>query len=267
MPEHGGHLGVGLLVALPTVVLAFGYLLALPRSSRRGRWPWYRTTSWLSGGAAVLIATVGPLEAAADTSFVAHAVAHVLLGMLAPLLLVLGAPVTLALRALPVRTGRRLSRLLARAPVRLLTEPAVALGLSVGGLYVLYLTPVYALSHEHPALHLLVHLHLVSAGYLLTAALIGQDPLRHRRSPAHRAVVLVVAVAAHDILAKHLYGHPLEGVGPGAGQLGAMVMYYAGDAVEITTMVLLCAGWLRRSHRDARASSTHPPQDAAAPVP
>lgn len=267
MVEHGHHVGAGLLVALPALVAALVYLVAVPRSLRHGRWPWYRTASWLTGAAAVLVATLGPLEAAADTSFVAHAVAHVLLGMLAPLLLVLGAPVTLALRALPVRVARQLSRLLARRLLRVLTEPAVALALAVGGLWLLYLTPLYALSREQPVVHLLVHLHLVSAGYLLAAALVGPDPVRHRRSPAHRALVLVVAVAAHDILAKYVYGHPPEGVGPTAAQVGAMVMYYAGDAVEIATMVLLCAGWTRRSFRSSRVHPHHRPGDPAAPVP
>jgi putative membrane protein len=234
------------------VLAALAYLVAVPLAGRGRRWPWYRTASWLSGTAAVLVATVGPLEAAADTSFVAHAVAHVLLGMLAPLLLVLGAPVTVALRALPVSAGRRLSRLLTGRPLRWLTEPAVALVLAVGGLWLLYLTPLYALSREHPGLHLLVHLHLVAAGYLLATALVGVDPAPHRRSPGHRSVVLVAAVAGHDILAKYLYGHPPEGVGSAAAQLGSMVMYYAGDAVEVATMVLLCARWSRRTVRSPR---------------
>lgn len=252
MVEHVNHLVAGVPAALPAVVTALAYLVALPRTARGRRWPWYRTASWLAGTAAVLVATVGPLEAAADTSFVAHAVAHVLLGMLAPLLLVLGAPVTVALRALPVRAARQLSRLLALRPVRLLTEPVVASVLAVGGLWLLYLTPLYPLSHEHPTLHLLVHLHLVTAGYLLAAALVGPDPARHRRSPGHRAGVLVAAVAGHDILAKYLFAHPPEGVGPAAAQLGAMVMYYAGDAVEIATMVMLCADWSRRTSRSRR---------------
>ncbi|WP_375423910.1 cytochrome c oxidase assembly protein [uncultured Friedmanniella sp.] len=221
------------------------------RVGRRG-WPWYRAVSGLTGVTALLVATVGPLESAADTSFVAHAVAHVLLGMLGPLLLVLTAPVTLALRTLPVPAARRLSWLLARRPVRLLTEPSVAVALAVGGLWVLYLTPLYALSREHQVVHLLVHLHLLTAGYLLAAALVGPDPAPHRRSPAHRAVVLVAAVAGHDILAKYLYGHPPLGVATAAAESGAMVMYYAGDAVEVAMMVLLCADWARRGVKTPR---------------
>ena len=245
MPEHGGH-GVDpttllvLLLAAPAVV---GYLLAVRREAGRRTWPVVRTACWLTGVLSLVVGTAGPLAAAAHVDFRAHAAAHVLVGMLGPLLLVLGAPVTLALRALPVASARWLTGVLRSRPLRVLTEPAVAVLLDLGGLWLLYRTPLLGWTHTQPVVHLLVHVHLVLAGYLLAAVLVGRDPLPHRRSHRHRAVALVAALAAHSILAKTLYAEPPAAVDAATAQAGAMVMYYAGDAVEVALAVLLCRRW------------------------
>lgn len=249
MPEHGGpgH-GLdptGLLVLLALVPAAWAYLEAVRRDVGR-RWPRTRTLCWLAGLLALLAGSVGPLVAAAHTDFRAHAAAHVLVGMLGPLLLVGGAPVTLALRTLPVPTGRRLTALLGARPLRLLTAPAVAALLDVGGLWLLYTSPLLGLTQRHADVHLLVHAHLVLAGYLLAAVLVGRDPLPHRASYRHRAVILVAALAAHSILAKLLYAHPPAGVDPATTESGAMIMYYGGDVVELALAVLLCRRWFAR---------------------
>lgn len=246
---HGDVLTV-LVTAAFAVLVGTGYLAAALGGSRP--WPVRRALAFGAGLLCVVVACTGPLPRAAEHSGVAHASAHVLLGMLGPLLLVLGAPVSLALRTLPVAHARRLSHLLARRPVRLLTEPVVAAALSVGGLYVLYLTPLHGLSERQPAVHLLVHVHLLAAGYLLAAVLVGPDPLPHRRSFGHRAGVWVLAVAAHDILAKRLYASPVDLL-PDA-RAGAMVMYYGGDAVEVVVLVLLCARWFPHRARPAPAA-------------
>ena len=123
--------------------------------------------------------------------------------------------------------------------------------LDLGGLWLLYRTPLLGWTHSHPAVHLLVHVHLVQAGYLLAAVLVGRDPLPHRRSPRHRAVALVAALAAHGILAKTLYAEPPAAVDAATAQAGAVVMYYAGDAVEVVMAVLLCRRWFGGGVRPA----------------
>ncbi|GAB2579345.1 hypothetical protein GCM10009593_17350 [Microlunatus antarcticus] len=234
------------------VVGTVGYLWLVTASRERG-WPAGRTVSWLGGTLLGLAAVTGPLAAAAQTSYVAHMAAHLLLGMAAPVLLVLGAPVTLLLRALPVPAARRVSAVLSSRPVRVLTEPGVAAVLDVGALWLLYTTGLYPAMHRHAWLHVVVHVHMLSAGYLFSAAIVSVDPMPHRRGYPHRALVLVLALAAHDILAKLLYAGPPEGVAPAAGRTGAMLMYYGGDAVDLALIVLLCARWYRstrpRAHR------------------
>jgi putative membrane protein len=250
VPDHGGHGDLdatALLAVLVAVPAVWAYLHGVRRGSGRRPWPWSRTCCWLAGTLAVLLGSAGPLAAAAHVDFRAHAAAHVLVGMLGPLLLCLAAPITLALRTLPVAAARRVSGLMRRRPLRVLTEPSLVVLLNVGGLWLLYTTPLLRLAHENAAVHLLVHVHLVLAGYLLAAVLVGRDPLPHRRSHLHRAVVLVAALAGHGILAKLLYASPPAGIDPATAQAGAMVMYYGGDAVEIMLAVLLCRGWFRVS--------------------
>ena len=54
-----------------------------------------------------------------------------------------------------------------------------------------------------------------------------------------RAVVLVLFIAAHSVLAKWLYAHPPAGVAPHDAHVGAQVMYYGGDVVDVLLIVLL----------------------------
>ncbi|HSU36640.1 MAG TPA: cytochrome c oxidase assembly protein [Propionibacteriaceae bacterium] len=254
MPKHLGG-GPDLLEVLGPVFALIGIAIYLGLVLRgRHRWLRRRCVLWVAGSLAAVAAISGPLARAADTSYVAHMAAHVLLGMLAPLLLVLAAPITLLLRSLPVSTARRVSRVLTSVPIRILTEPGVAAVLSVGGLWLLYTTGLYSAMHRHGGVHLLVHAHLFIAGYLFTAAVISVDPMPHRRSFRHRSAVLVLALAAHDILAKYLYAHPPDGVPVPAAETGAMVMYYGGDAVDVAILVLLGAHWYRATRPRWRRS-------------
>ncbi len=198
---------------------------------------------WSAGVVCAGAGLVGPVATAAHTSFTAHMTAHLLLGMLAPLLLVLGAPVTLALRALPVTWGKRLTRLLRTAPVRAATHPVVAGLMNAGGLWVLYTTSVYPLMHSSVLVHALVHAHVLVWGYVLTASLVGVDPDPHRSPVLIRSGVLVVVVAAHSILSRWLYAHPPTGVSTADGRSGAQLMYYGGDVVDVVLMVRLLHGW------------------------
>jgi putative membrane protein len=253
---HAAGVGPELTAWLGTALVVLGVAgYQVLAATSRLPWPRRRTLLWLIGSLVVLAGISGGLADAAEDDYVAHMISHVLVGMLGPLLLVLAAPVTLLLRSLPVPAARRLSRVLGSRPVRLLTEPMVAAVLSVGGLWMLYATDLFAAAHHTPVLHLAWHAHLFVAGYLFAVSMISVDPLPHRRSYLHRSLVLVVALAAHDILAKHLYAQPPPGVG-GAAESGAMIMYYGGEVVDIVIMVILCARWYRSAGRGIEALRT-----------
>jgi putative membrane protein len=229
----------------PALFALGGYLVAVLGDQRRGRrWPAARTVSWCAGTVAALAAVTGPIGRTAHHDFAAHAAGHLLLGMAAPFLLVLGRPVTLTLRALPPRQARRLSRLLRSVPIRVVTHPVTAGLLDAGGLWALYATGLYQRANAEPWLHLLVQVHVLVAGYLFTAAIAGRDPAPHRPGPWTRVGVLVAVAAAHGILAKYLYGHPPAGVPAAPARSGAELMYYGGDVLEVLLSWVFCRRWL-----------------------
>ncbi|HZA74514.1 MAG TPA: cytochrome c oxidase assembly protein [Propionibacteriaceae bacterium] len=257
LPEHTAHGADALseIILLSLVLSAGVYAGAALNVRERQGWSWWRVLAFAAGMLLVLISLTGWLGRAADVDFRAHTVTHLLLGQAVPLLLVAAAPVTLLLRAVPVGAARRVTWLLGTPLLRWLTEPVVAAVVNVGGLWILYRTPVYALTHSYGWLHLLVHAHLLVSGYLLTTALVGRDPLPHRRSPGHRAVVLVAVLAAHAILAKTIYVVPPLGVPVELAETGAMIMYYGGDVLGLVLIVWLCAEWYRHRQRLERRTA------------
>ena len=253
---HGGGASLDTFVLLVAAVAVLVYLGGVVGSRRRGRdWPLSRTVLWCAGILAGAAAAAGPLAAAAHESFTAHMWAHLLGGMVAPLLMVLGAPVTLALRTLDVTPARRLSRLLRSTPARFLAHPLTAGVLSAGGLWLIYLTPVFDAMRTQPLVHVLVHAHLVAAGYLFLAAVIGLDPRPHPPGRVLTAIVLVATMASHGILAKYLYATPPAGLDVLDVRAGAQLMYYTGAWVEAVTVVIFCAQWYRAAGVTSRAST------------
>ncbi|GGS29726.1 membrane protein [Actinokineospora fastidiosa] len=244
-------------VALVEWVIAAGaaaavtaYLLAAARLRRRGdAWPVLRDLSFLAGGGALVWALLGHLPGG---PFTAHMAQHLVVAMAAPLSLVLGRPLTLLLRVLPPRGTRRTLLAAARArPVRWLLFPPAAAVLDVGGLWLLYRTPLAA-SH-HP----LAQVHVLLAGLLFTFAICQLDPVRHRWSLAWRGLTLLGAGAAHAVLAKSLYAAPPPGAVYAATDLhtGSQLMYYGGDLVELALAAVLATQWYRATGRVLRRST------------
>lgn len=252
--DHGSaSLGFDVLLAIPFLLAVLAYTAGVLVQRRRGRrWPWYRSALWWAGVILAATGFVGPLAAASHGDFVAHMWAHLLVGMGAPLLLVQGAPVTLALRSLHVVPARRLSRILCARPVRVVTTPAVAALLNVGGLWLLYSTPLYGAMQQNLLLHVAVMTHVLLAGFVFTAAIIPTDPTPHRAGFVHRSIVAVLAFAAHGVLAKRLVADPLPGVDAADAWTGSQLMYLGGDVVDIAIITLLCAQWYRAAGRRAR---------------
>lgn len=270
---HGGHAPAGdgegpaaladvlspLVPALLVLLLAAGYLLLLRAAGRRSTAPHspWRTLSHLTGCLLLAVALLPPLAPFAHTDFRGHMLQHLLTGMYAPLALVLGAPVTVLLRALPARQARRVTALLHCRPVRLLANPVTALALSAGALAVLYFTPLYNATMSSPALHWLMNLHFLLAGCLFAWVIAGPDPAPARPSVPVRLVVLGVAIAVHAVVSQLLYGGFLTDVRAPVPHVraAAEVMYYGGDLAELLLAAALVATWRpvrepRRALRD-----------------
>lgn len=243
-----GGIPVDLLLLIPAAAAAATYW-AGAFSPRSGAWPVRRTAAFTAGIAALLAAAAGPLPALTHGNFTALALSHVLAGMLGPLLLVTSRPVTLALRTMDPLPSRRLVRMLRSVPARFLAHPVTAAVLSMGGMVLMFRTPLFDAMRTGLPVHWLVTFHLAAAGYLWTASLIGRDPNPHRASFRLRGAVLILTAAAHNVLAKSLYASPPAGIAADQGQSGAMVLYYAGGAVELTVIVLFWLQWYRKPAR------------------
>ncbi|RIV39712.1 cytochrome c oxidase assembly protein [Micromonospora radicis] len=184
------------------------YLAGAWRLHRRGdAWPIARTALWLAGCAVIVVATSSGLARYGPVLFSVHMVQHLLLMMVAPILLVLAGPVTLALRALrpsadPRWPGPRewLSVALHSPVSRALTHPVVALALYVASLYLLYFTGLYELAVRSHAAHLAMVVHFLGVGYLFFWAVIGVDPAPRRIPHPLKMVLVLISMVLHAFL-------------------------------------------------------------------
>lgn len=263
-----------LLFGTAAIALAVLYLAGVRRLRRRGdAWPVGRTIGWLGGCAALLIGTSSGIGRYGTAMFSVHMGQHMILSMLVPILLVLGAPVTLALRALPPagRTGPPGPRewLLAAVhspPARFLTHPLVALPLFVGSYYALYFSGLFAAAlPEHPA-HVFMNAHFVITGLLFFWPIVGIDPAPRRLPPAARLGVLFASVPFHAFFGVALMSSatvigdqfyralalpwvpdPLRDQ-----QLGGGLAWASGEIPLLLVVIVLLVQWSRHDERSAR---------------
>ena len=172
------------------VLLGVAYLSGVRRVRRE--WPRSRTTPFLFGCLVLAGAGVAP-----GSSFTAHMTEHVAVGMVAPLLLALGAPITLALQSSGPSTSRALRLLLRSRAVRLLTHPVVAWLLFGATLVALVFSPLLEWSAHNDAVHALVHTHFLFAGSLFAATFIAIDPIPHPLPHGARLLGVLLLVPFH----------------------------------------------------------------------
>ena len=264
MPGMNGQSGfpatISLLcLALIPLVAAIAYAVGVVRLTRRGdRWPRTRSIAAATGFAVLTAALMPPMD---SSDFPVTVVRHLMIAMLAPFALALSAPVTLALRTLPPAGRRRLLGSMTNASVRSLTSAPMILVLDVGGMYAYYLSPLFAAGDQHPWMHLAVHVHMFLAGWLLSWYVVARDPIHSRPSVRTRLVVLLIAAAAHDVLAKLMYAHLLPAGGGTPAQLraGAQLLFYGGEAMDIALTCAVMLAWYRRAGRQLTAQSGRAP--------
>jgi putative copper resistance protein D len=255
------------------VISGWLYVSGVRRLAARGRaWRVSRSLAFGAGLATLLVATQSGLAAYDTVLFSAHAVQHLLLGMVAPLLLVLGAPMTLALQAAHRPTQRWLIGVFKHPVIRLLTHPITAWLLFGTSMFGLYLTGLYELSLRNGVFHAWVHLHFVVVGALFAEAVIGVDPgwWGARRSnplgyPA-RLLLVVLLVPFHAVLGLALLStdHAVAadwyvGVGRTWGtspltdqRTGAAIMWGIGDLLGVLLAGIVLYQWMRADERQAR---------------
>jgi putative copper resistance protein D len=193
-----------LMIGLLILAVAL-YIKGVVVLTRRGdKWPVGRTISFALGISAIDFATSGGLGVYAHFAFSWHMVAHMVLGMIAPIGIVLSAPITLALRTLPqsrdgVERGVRglLITALHSRYSRIITNPVVALAIFDGSLFALYFTSLFGGMMQSHQGHLFMNIHFILAGILFFHVIVGVDPNPRKVPHLVRIVILFAAMSIH----------------------------------------------------------------------
>lgn len=263
-----------LILGTAALLGAAAYLAGAWRLRRRGdAWPVGRTVAWLSGCAALLIATSSGIGRYGPAMFSVHMAEHMILSMLVPILFVLGAPVTLALRSLPPAVrgappGPRawLLAVVHSPPARWLTHPLVSLPLFVGSYYALYFSDLFAAALPEHGAHVLMNLHFLVTGALFFWPLVGVDPAPRRLPAVARMGVVFASVpfhaffgvalmSANEVIGGQFYrGLALPWVPDPLRdqQLGGGLAWASGELPLLIVVIALLVQWSRLDERSAR---------------
>ncbi|WP_118915486.1 cytochrome c oxidase assembly protein [Mycobacterium shigaense] len=263
-----------LIFGSAAIVFAALYVAAVVRLRRRGDlWPPGRVVAWLLGCLTLLFVTSSGVGRYMPAMFSMHMVAHMGLSMLTPILLVLGAPVSLALRALPAAgrddpPGMRewlLAALHSRVS-RLLTNPIVATILFVAGFYGLYFGSIFDDAVSSHAGHLAMNVHFLLSGYLFYWVVIGVDPTPRPIPPLAKVGVVFASLPLHAFFGVELMSTQrvlgavyYRSLGLswhtdllGDQRLGGGIAWAAGEVPLVIVMLALLVQWARSDERTAR---------------
>ena len=250
-----------------TVAVAGLYLYGVWKLHRRGdQWPVTRTLSFVVLGMGCFYFAVASGLGTYDTTLLSvHMVQHMVLSMWVPLLLALGAPVTLALRTLPRRPrGWLLAALHSRA-AKVLTFAPLTFLLFVLSPWALYFTQWYDAQLHSSYVHEMTHLHLVLVGCLFVWPLVGIDPVPGRVPYPFRMILIFLTLPFHAFLGVTIMSQKELIAGqwyraldlhwlppPAADQhLAGGILWASGDLVGLTFFAVLFVQWVRTSMREA----------------
>lgn len=261
-----------LMIAILVTAVAL-YIKGVAVLKARGdSWPVGRTIAFATAIALIDFATSGGLGVYAIFSFEYHMVAHMLLGMIAPIGLVLGAPITLALRTLPQgrTSSERGIRALALKALHsrysiILTNPITALALFDGSLFVLYFTDLFGLLMQNHAGHILMNIHFILAGFLFFNVVIGVDPSPRKYPHILRIVILFGAMSLHAFFSVALMSETTLIDGGYYGSLqtpwipdlladqkaGGTIGWAMGEIPIILALIATFILWMREDKREA----------------
>lgn len=253
------------LVVGGVLVAVLAYLRGVRAVRAAGRpWPARRTACFLGGLAVIYVALQSAIESY-EVLFSVHVVQHMLLSTLAPPLIALGAPITLALVAAPKRARQRITRIVHSPPVKFVSHPLWAWLVFTISLYALYYSPVFGLSLRNDLVHNLVHLHFLAAGLLFWWPIVGLDPTRWRLHPAARLGFLFLMVPFHAFLgvaimnSDQLLTPELATYAPAwladpiaDQQAGGGLLWGTGDLIAVVAALGIMIAWANHDEKQAR---------------
>ncbi len=250
------------------------YIYGVVSLTRRGdKWPIGRTLAFALSVALVDFATSGGVGVYAHFAFSYHMLAHMILGMIAPIGFVLAAPVSLALRTLPQgRTpqergirGAFITVIHSRYSV-IMTNPVIALGFFDGSLFILYMTPLFGKLMRSHSGHILMDFHFLLAGYLFFYVIVGVDPNPRKIPHIVRIIVLFAAMSIHAFFSIAMLStttltdggyfaslHRLWNTNLLADQhVGASLGWMLGEIPILLALIATFIQWMRDDSREAK---------------
>ena len=273
-----------LMIGILVMMVALYVKGVIVLTKRGDKWPVGRTISFALGISVIDFATSGGLGVYAQFSFSYHMLAHMLLAMVAPIGLVLGAPMTLALRTLPQgRTptergvrGSLLAALHSKVGT-FYTNPIVALLIFDGSLFALYFTDLFASMMQSHLGHLVMNLHFLAAGFLFFFVVIGIDPNPRKIPHLVQIVILFAAMSIHAFFSIALMSMTtLIDKGYFASlqtpwltdfladqKLGASIGWAMGEIPILMALVATFINWRREDSREAKRIDRNTARQAA----
>jgi putative copper resistance protein D len=249
------------------------YFLGVARVYRRGdKWQWFRSVNWVIGLLVLTYITSGPPSVYGRVLFSAHMVDHMALTMVAPIFLVLGAPVTLALRALPPRgDGSRGPREWLLVFVhskfsQVVTHPLFAAANFAGSIVLFYYSDLFGYAMREHVGHELMILHFLLTGYIFILSMIGTDPLPRRAPYPMRLLLLLATMGFHaffgvaimggtNLLAADYFGNLGRAWGQSAlldQQTGGAVAWGIGEVPTLLVAIGVAIMWSRSDQRETK---------------
>lgn len=261
--------------------LGSSYLAGAVRARRLGR-PMraWRVAAFASGWVLLSVALVSPVDVYAEVSFTVHMVQHLMLTFVAPPLLALGAPITLALRALPRGPARWVASALRSWPARWLADPIVGWALFVGVPVLVHASRLFDLALRSTGWHAVEHAMWVGAALVYWWPIVGADPSPHPQRYPVRLLSMLLTMPAMAFLALGIYSadgplYPTYAALPSPWgfdaladqRAAAVLMWLAGNLVMVVAMLLVAASWKRHDdeaqrRREAREDAMASPAGA-----
>ncbi|MDJ1372696.1 copper transporter [Gulosibacter molinativorax] len=258
---------------LSLLALAF-YFMGVGRLRGRGdKWPWWRVASFVFGLLVLLYNVNGAMIVYGKFQFSFHMTDHMILSMIIPIFIVLGAPMTLLLRTVKPRHdgsmgGREwVLHLVHSKWATFFSHPIVA-GINFAlALLVFYYTPLFRWATYDHVGHMWMIAHFLIVGYLFVESLIGDDPSRTRAPYPARLISLILVMTFHaffglsimtgtGLLVAEWYGATGRTWGPETAlldqQMGGAVAWGIGEFPTVILAVIVGLQWSKSDDKRAK---------------
>jgi putative membrane protein len=267
------HLAPESVLAVLSVVGLLVYLAAVLRLRRTGvAWPWWRTAAWAAGAVSLFAVTGTWLNGYSMVLFSVHMTQHMVLSLITPLLLLLAAPVTLALRTLPRGRGAAgapralLLEALHSRFARAISHPLFTVPLFIASLYGVYFTPLFDALMRSPVGHQFMLAHFVVTGLLFFGPIVAQDPWPRTLShpgrmlelflpvPFHAFFGVAIMMAGSLVVTSFAEAPAGWGVDPLTDQgVAGGIVWAFGELPTVLVLAVVFFSWARSEERRGRA--------------